>query len=639
MFIKSIMNLEYIKSNPQVFSTKASIHDLEKVLTLASDKYYSDETPIISDDVYDILIEQLEKRDKSNVLLTNIGSDTAIPTKDKVMLPYYMGSMNKIKTKDGITTWITKYPIDSDFVISDKLDGISALYVNDHGNINLYSRGNGEQGRNISNILPYLDLPVINDGNLVLRGELIISKYNFEKHRGNYTSARSMVNGLVALKNGADSIKLLDFIVFEVINPVISPYDQLVYAKELGFKIPNKKLVNYSQLIKWNTDEDNYVLNALNHFRKTSHYDIDGIIITHNILYPRIKGNPKNSIAFKSNNYGKVTIVRDVEWAISKYGILIPRIKFDKIDLGSIVEYCTGFSGKYIFNNCIGPGTKIRVTLSGDVIPYLTEIISSTYPKMPGKGKGYEWSENKLHCKSIGEDSEMAKKKIIHFIKTLKIDYLSIGLISKLYEHGYKTISSILDLNKSQLLAIDGFKDTLASKIITSIQSVTSKPIYLGLLMVASLEFNSGYGLKRITKILDVYPNLMKYGVTLEQIVNIDGFQVKTGKQFIDNFVGFRTFMSGLNLEYYVKAEQDTNVNVKKNPNIDGKYFVMTGVRDSDIIDSISKNGGILQNDVNLKTEYLIVKDINSNSSKVKKAKIMGVEIIDVDGFNNQMLV
>jgi DNA ligase (NAD+) len=630
------MNLEYIKSNPVEFSTKAPIQDLEQILELASTKYYGDELPVISDDVYDILIEQLEIRDKSNPLLTNIGSNTAIPSKDKVMLPYYMGSMNKVKTKDVLTTWTTKYPIDSQFVISDKLDGISALYVtnDDPNDTKLYTRGNGEQGRNISNIMEYLDLPKIKDGKLVLRGELIISKANFDKHRGTYTSARSMVNGLVALKEGSESIKLLDFVVFEVISPEISPYDQLVYAEELGFKVPNKKLVNYSKLVQWTTNEDNYVLNALNYFRKASHYDIDGIIITHNILYPRIKGNPKNSIAFKSNNYGKITIVRDVEWGTSKYGILIPRIRFDKVDLGSIVEYCTGFSGKYIFNNCIGPGTKIRVTLSGDVIPYLTEIISATYPKMPGKGKGYTWSVNKLHCKLIEDDSEMAKKKIIHFIKTLKIDYLSIGLISKLYDNGYKTISSILDLTKAQLLEIDGFKETLASKIIDSIQDVTSKPIYLGLLMVASLEFNSGYGLKRIKKILDVYPGLMNNNITQEQIVNIDGFQVKTAKQFIDNFKGFRSFMSELNLEYYVKTlEQIMNVNETKNPKIDGKYFVITGFRDTEIIDYINKNGGTLQNDVNMKTEYLIVKDTSSSSSKVKKAKIMGVDIIDKSWF------
>ena len=121
--------------------------------------------------------------------------------------------------------------------------------------------------------------------------------------------------------------------------------------------------------------------------------------------------------------------------------------------------------------------------------------------------------------------------------------------------------------------------------------------------------------------------------INQEQIVNIDGFQVKTGKQFIDNFEGFRSFMSGLNLEYYVKTEESTK-NVNKNPNIDGKYFVMTGFRDIEIIDYIDTNGGTLQNDVNMKTEYLIVKDLSSSSGKIKKAKIMGVEIIDANGFN-----
>ena len=178
------MNLEYIKSNPVEFSTKASIQDLENVLTIASTKYYGDETPVISDDVYDILIEQLEIRDKSNPLLTKVG-DEVLSVKDKVVLPYYMGSMNKVKTKDGLTTWLTKYPIDSQFVLSDKLDGISALYcINGTDNAKLYTRGNGEQGRDISNIMEYLDLPKINDGKLVLRGELIISKANFDKHRG-----------------------------------------------------------------------------------------------------------------------------------------------------------------------------------------------------------------------------------------------------------------------------------------------------------------------------------------------------------------------------------------------------------------------------------------------------------------------
>ena len=612
--------MDHLKSNPEQYALKAPISNLEKVITLASQKYYSDDEPIISDQVYDILLEVLQARDPNNKVITNIGYKSS---NDKIKIPYFMGSMNKIKTKDAVKTWLTKYNISSQFVISDKLDGISALYSNNK----LYTRGNGEYGRDISGLIKYLDIPKVDK--VVTRGELIISKENFMKHRGVYTSARSMVSGLVSYKGEHPLMSILDFVVFEVIEQEIAPFDQLVYAKKIGFKVPNYKIVNYGDIINWKSDEDNFLKNTLTKYKIESNYDIDGIIVTHNVLYPRIVGNPKNSIAFKSNDYGKVTKVVDIEWSSSKYGILIPRIRFEKVDLGSIVEYCTGFSGKFIFNNCLGPGSKIRVILSGDVIPYIVEIISNTRPKMPSIG--YKWTDNKLHCILLKEDSELSKKKIVHFIKTIKIDYLSSGIISNLYDNGYTTISSILGIKKVEMLKLDGFKETLSNKLIGAIHDIISKPIYLGLLMVASLEFNSGYGLKRVKKILNKYPNIMDDGITLEQLINIDGFQVKTAKQFMDNFEGFKIFLSKLDLEYYVKTEESL---VDKNSNIDGKNFVMTGFRDVDIIEYITKNGGTLQNDVNLKTDYLIVKDSDSQSSKIKKAEIMGVELITKDDFN-----
>ena len=612
--------MENLKSNPEDYAFKAPISNLEKILTIASQKYYSDEEPIISDQVYDIILEVLQERDPNNKIINNIGFKSS---NDKIKLPYFMGSMNKIKTKDGVKTWLTKYNTNSKFIISDKLDGISALYSNNK----LYTRGNGEYGRDISGIIKYLNIPKID--NVVLRGELIISKDKFDKNRGEYTSARSMVNGLIALKYGNALLSILDFVVFEVIEPKLTPYEQLEYIKQKGFKVPNYKKIDYVDIIDWKNDEDNFLKKTLKNFKINSNYDIDGIIVTHNILYSRIIGNPKNSIAFKSNNYGKVTKVVDIEWSVSKYGVLIPRIKFEKVDLGSMVEYCTGFSGKYIFNNCLGPGSKIRVILSGDVIPYIVEIISSTYPKMPNVG--YKWNDNKLHCILLEDDSELIKKKILHFIKTIKIEYLSIGIISKLYENGYTTISSILHIKKEDLLNIEGFKETLSNKLISSINEIISKPIYLGLLMVASLEFDRGYGLKRVKKILDKYPSIMEDGITLGQLINIDGFQIKTAKQFIDNFEGFKIVLNRLKLKYYVKKDNSCK---DKNSNIDGKHFVITGFRDTDIIEYISNNGGNLQNEVNMKTDYLIIKDSYSQSSKLTKAKIMGVDIILKDDFN-----
>ena len=625
------MNLEYVKSNPDLFAKNASIKELETIISKAAELYYGEQEPIISDIVYDILIEELENRDNTNPAL-KIGFKGKA---DKVKLPYFMGSMNKIKTKDGINSWISKYASANDasdasdasdapmFVISDKLDGISVLYSNN----NLYTRGNGEYGRNINGLLSYLNLPSL-DENVSVRGELIISKKNFDNNRGIYTSARSMVNGLAALKENVELCNILDFVLFEVIEPKLVPSKQFEYAKKIGFKIPNITITSYENIISWKADNDNYLTRLLNSHKSNSKYDIDGIILSHNKIYERTIGNPKNSIAFKSNNYGKITTIKDIEWNVSKYGILIPRIKFEKIDLGSIVEYCTGFSGKYIFNNSLGPGSKIRVILSGDVIPYIIEIITRTYPKMPCLS--YKWDINKLHCKLIHNDSELDKKRLLHFIKTINIDFLSVGIINKLYENGFKNINDILQLSNSDLLKLDGFKETLATKIITSIQVITSKPIYLGLLMSASLEFNSGFGIKRFKKILDTYPSIMDQKITLEQIIMIDGFHIKTAQQFIDNLDSFKLFLKDINLNYYVLDETST---LSKNPKINQKYFVITGFRDAKFIDYIESNGGIIQSDVSMKTNYVIVKDSSSNSNKVKKANIIGIKIMTKDNF------
>ena len=290
-------------------------------------------------------------------------------------------------------------------------------------------------------------------------------------------------------------------------------------------------------------------------FRKKSIYDIDGIIITHNKIYERIEGNPKHSIAFKSNNDGVVTVVKEVEWNISRYNVLIPRIRFDKINLGSMVEYCTGFSGKYIFNNRIGKGTKIRVILSGEVIPYISEIIMPTYPEMPSMS--YDWNETKIHCIALNNCVEYDKKGILYFIKTIKIDNLSVGLIDKLYNHGFNSIDKILKIQYEELLKLDGIKETLAKKIYSNIHKIIDNPIDLSLIMVGSLKFEMGLGIKKIKKILERYPNILNENVTVENIIEIDGFQEKTARQFVKNLKEFKMFLNNLNYLKYNVSEKN----------------------------------------------------------------------------------
>ena len=647
------MNWVEINKNPLKFTKNLEL--LEEILIIAAEKYYTG-TPVLSDYTYDILIDILEGKEPNNKLLKKIGFKSS---NDKIKLPVFMGSMNKIKTNDELSRWVKKYfnGKENDFVISEKLDGISILLTYYDNNIKLYTRGNGTHGRDITFLKDYIKIPdninksieSIEASNLVLRGELIIAKHNFidyinkladnayNKSFINYSSARNMVIGLVNSKTYNPLFSILDMVIYEVIEPQLKPPNQFIFASKLGFNVCQNKIATLSDIVKWKDLKDNYLFNLLKKYKLESKYELDGIIITHNNLYKREEKNPKNSIAFKSNNDGCITTIKDIVWAVSKYNVIIPRIHFNKINLGSEIEYCTGFNGKYIFDNSLGPGSTIRVVLSGDVIPYICEIITTTYPKMPPIN--YTWSKNKLHCISLEKNIELRKKRILHFIKTIKIEHLSIGIINKLFENGFESLDKILCITKEQLLTIDGIKDTLASKIYSSIHIITDKPIYLGTLMVASLEFNSGMGIKKIDKILEKYPNIIdgKDENILENINNIssiDGLHEKTAQQFIENLGNFKEFIGKHHyLKYYTKNTLNNINNSIKNINnkIKNKKFVLTGFRDKEFIKYLIDNSGIIQNTVNGKTDYLIIKNKLVNSTKIDKAKELGVDILTIN--------
>ena len=656
------INWAYLKENPHLFLKKLTstsnntITILEHIINKADYAYFKND-PLLPDPIYDLFIDKLKHIEPDNKLLKTVGLKEI---NNKTKLPIFMGSMNKIKKKPELNTWINKFNSDpiQDFVISEKLDGISVLIVINNGKIKLYTRGDGDYGRDISFLTDYNeDLTKFinkfgqanqdNQVRIILRGEIIISKSNFTNYlknpiKMNYTSARSMVNGLISMKEYDELIKLLNIVIYELIEPVLTPENQFKYLSNSGLKIAQNKSTTIKNIVTWESISNNYLLNTLYHFKKNSQYEIDGIIITHNNIYKREKSNPKHSIAFKSNDEGKVTVVKNVIWEVSKYNILIPRIHFNKIIIKSSIEYCSGFSAKYIFNNCIGPGTKIRVILSGDVIPFICDIIEPTYPQMPSIN--YKWNESHIHIYSLEDtknNDSLNKKKIHHFIKTINIENVSIGLINKLYENGHNSLKKILTISINQLLNCSGIKETLANKIYNSIHKIIDKPLYLGLLMAGSLKFNSGIGIKKIDKILEKFPDMLTKQYTVDNLNMIAGLQTKTSLQFLENLENFKIFLEEIDFIYYFNQKNTNTNNIKLsipiNSFIKDKKFVLTGFRDSKIMGYIGYNNGIIQNNVNSKTDYLIIKNkdtLSTLSTKIENAKKLKIKIITMDEFN-----
>lgn len=604
------MNCEKLIHNPESISTT----DLIEFITKANDIYFNDDTDKsnkVNDHIYDLAIELLEDRDPNNTLLSQIGTPIL---KDKVKLPFHMGSMNKLKTPDKINAWLKKYDDDS-YIITDKLDGISALLVINTNNIKLYSRGNGTVGQDISHLLPMINLPNFNGGiDAVFRGELIVSNKYFNENAGtNYVSARSLINSLVATKKTSNF--KIQFIVFDFVSLKASIENQLIEAKKLGMDV-----VHY---IKKDRNALKNLKEILLERKDASKYNIDGIIVNSNKIHDKnTEGNPKYSFAFKSNGLGEITKVTKVEWNISKHGKIVPRIFFNQVLLNnSKVSCATGIHAQYIKDHNIDIGATIRVVLSGDVIPKIVDIIipakSHSLPTIP-----YKWNSVNIYIENSDEINPTFR--LNHFFGSLGIKGCSKGTIERLVINGYNTIDKFKSISVSDLLKLKGFQQKSSETLVVSLRDVFESTYTNALLAYSSLCFGEGIGYKKMLSIETTYPLFHTHDLTVEKLNSIEGFSTKTSEKIINKIEDYRNF---LKKHSYLKIENPINKNKSKSIK---NYYTFTGFRNQNLKEKLENDGNKVEDTITKNTNYLVIAG-SSRSSKVKKAESLGITIISAD--------
>lgn len=635
--------IDLINSSQDIFKTiqNISIDNLEKVIIYASDKYYNDE-PVISDAIFDMLRDFLQYKHPKSKVLKQIGAP--VKSKDKVKLPYYLGSMDKIKPPSSkLEQWITKYNLP--YIMSDKLDGVSALLVYKNNNINLYTRGTATHGMDITPLLRYIkSIPSYESvmkylkehkmGDMIaFRGELIISKKKFiDNWYQTMKNARNAVAGLVNSKNINPKLaRDTSLVLYQIIDPVYNITKQFQIIKDLGFKLVHNKtlkILNFDNLSK-------YLLKR----REKSKYTIDGIIITNDDIHPiNTDGNPEYAWAFKDvlEDQKAITKIIDIEWNTSKDGYIIPTLIVEPVDVGGVtISRITGNNARFIVDNMLGIGAKVEIIRSNDVIPKIEKIIEGVKVKLPDM-KNISWNISNIHLIYFGNFSEQKDiKNIYYFFKTIGAKGIGEQIIEKLYEAGYDSILKILKLTQDDIIKIDGFKIKSAQNIIEAIKNATTNiPLYI--LMAASNKLGRGIGIERIKDVLEKYPNLLneynKY--TENELINmlrlIDGFEEKTSKLFATNFNNFITFYN--NIKNYIKV--DVSTSKKETGKLSGLKIVMSGFRDKVLENTIEKNGGSIASGVSKNTNILIVKDDSvMNTTKVIKAQELGVTIYTLNNF------
>ena len=627
---------------------------LSEMLLKANKEYHSTKTPIMTDAQYDVLRSYIEEKYPKADALQQIGAPIK-GTKGKVTLPFNMPSMDKIKPESTLlTSWTLKYP--GPYVISCKLDGVSGMYAMDKDGAKLYTRGDGTIGQDISHLIKPLGLPSIPVGTVV-RGEFIVPKTTFDaKYKEKFSNPRNFVAGLVNSKTVTASVKDLDFVVYEMIQPELSPSKQMEELGKHGFDVVQHELVPKGPsdptlplgVTKLSKDLLTQTLMA---WRTQNKYEIDGIIVADDRVYKRTAKNPDHAFAFKmaiSDQIAETTVV-DVIWEASQDGYLKPRVKIAPISIGGVnIEYTTGFNGKFIEDNKIGPGAKIQMIRSGDVIPYIKSVLEpAAEGKMPDtNAMPYEWNATHVDIvlTNAGDNDTVKEKNIVGFFSDLEVDGLATGNVRRIMAAGFDTIPKILKMTEADFKDVDGFKKKMIEKVRTSIQEKVGSASIVQL-MAASNKFGRGVGIRVLTPLMDANPDfLTKDETKAAKIAKLNAAGIhKNAELFYNNIAGFNEFIRKCGLDEAKEAKAESKGDSKDTIDISNPLFeksiVMTKIRNKEIIEHLKKVGATLEDSFKKNTVALVMKDKSDVSNKMRDAEKKGIEIFTVEEFKAKYMM
>lgn len=600
-------------------------NQLTQLLREANRAYYNDE-PFLTDSQYDIIQEFVEAKYPSN---KQVGAPVE---RNKVVLPFPMGSMDKIKPDtNALENWCAKYG--GPYVLSCKLDGVSGLYTTQGDSPKLYTRGDGRVGQDISHLIPYLRLPKTRG--VVIRGEFIIPRALFEaKYKDAFANPRNLVAGIINHKGINNAIKDVHFVAYEVMHPVLKCSEQLAFLSTLDVEVVMSRRVV--------TLTNDLLSKMLLDWRYNCIYEIDGIIVANDQVYERKAGNPEHAFAFKmvlTDQVAEAKVV-DVLWSPSKDGYLKPRVQIEPLQLGGVcITFATGFNGAFIVNNRIGVGAVVELIRSGDVIPYIRKVIvpaeTAKMPLVP-----YKWNDTHIDVlmEDASADDTVREKNITGFFKGIGVDGLSSGNVKRIMEAGYDTIPKILQMKVADFLRVDGFKDKMATKIYQGIQERLGEASLL-VIMSSSNLFGRGFSEKKIELIMEACPDILVANETVAQkvarVAAIKGMADKSAEAFVERIPHFIQFLRDTGLVGKLSVQKVAALpaeNLNSHP-LFGKTVVLTGFRDAELQNRLKEIGVKIGSSVSSKTFVVVVKNRDEDTGKVAEAKKLGIAINTVEEF------
>ena len=625
------------------------INELVNILNMARFAYEQKDQEIMSNYEYDKLYDELEQLEKeTSIILSN--SPTQNVGYEVVSNLPKVKHLSKIlsleKTKDIKT--LKSFVGNEEALLSWKLDGLTIVCNYENGKlVRGTTRGNGEVGEDVTNnVMNFTNIPLTIPYKepLTVRGEALIYYDDFNKineklpNDRKYKNPRNLASGSVRQLDPnvtkERKVKILIFAVIDGMDDIDNKYDQFEKLKEFGFEVVDQKKVNKNNIeetVKWfseNIDKQPFAS--------------DGLVLTFNNIELCNKlgiktKTPKYALAFKWKDETQLTTLRSIEWNTSRTGLINPIAIFDEIELeGTTVERASIHNLSILEELKLGIGDEIEVYKANMIIPQILKnnTMSGTC-KCP------------THCPSCGHKTRIsmdhetktvicdnedcpAQKvmKICNFVgkEQMNIVGFSEATIEKFLDLGIITdFPSIYKIEqfKDVILKTEGFKDKSYKNLINAIN--TSKKVKLPNFIFALGISNIGY--KNAKNLCEYFNNDLEkiMNAAKEELLNINGVGNIMAASIINYFSNKNHIEMIKELLEYIEFIEEEKIEIKES-NITGKSFLVTGNVEyfknrKEVENKIVEMGGIIAKSVNKDLDYLINNDINSTSSKNKKAK------------------
>lgn len=633
------------------------IKELIEILNGASRAYYQESREVMTNFEYDALYDELVSLEKetgmvlSNSPTVNVGYEV-LSDLPKEAHSSRMLSLDKTKDVEQLVSWLGNQK----GVLSWKLDGLTIVLTYREGKLaKAVTRGNGEIGEVVTNNAKvFANLPIEIDfkGELILRGEAVISYPDFERindtiseEGSKYKNPRNLCSGSVRqLNNQITAERNVRFYAFTLVSAENMEFtkrsEQLRWLSGQGFECVTYRLVDSSDIeatVKWFADhiEDNIIPS-------------DGLVLIYDdIEYGNSLGRtskfPRDSIAFKWKDELKETTLKEIEWSASRTGLINPIAIFEPVELeGTTVSRASVHNISVMRELKLGIGDRITVYKANMIIPQIAENLTGSNDielpeNCPVCGQKITVKDDKgvqtLNCTNPYCLAKQIKLLTLFVSRdAMNIEGLSEMTIEKLVSEGMvKELADLFHVErfKDRFIEMEGFGqksfENLAKSVEKAKNTTPDRLLYsLGIPGIgkANARLISKFCHNKWEKI---------QGLTFEELTSIDGIgdvMAQSFREFFDKEENQKTVADLLAEVKLDEREEETTGTLQ------GMTFVITGSLNhyenrEALKAEIEKAGGKVAGSVSSKTDYLINNDVNSSSGKNKKAKELGVPIID----------